>query len=174
MKPDTLSDTIPDTLNEAVGVLTRREIEARILKPLIDAFAARFGRDETLELLREVVKDAAREGGLRMRAQAGGEDLVSFAAQWEPWFRGGALEIEELERTPETWAFNVTRCRYAELYKELGLETLGGLLSCNRDAALVEGFSDSIAFERTQTIMEGAACCDFRYRRKPAGTTEGS
>lgn len=161
-----------DALNEAVGVLTRREIEARILKPLIEAFSERFGHEETLELLREVVRDAARASGRQMHAQAESDDLVSFAAQWEPWFRGGALEIEELERTPDVWAFNVTRCRYAELYRELGLEELGGLLSCNRDAALVEGFSEDIAFERTQTIMQGASHCDFRYRRRPGKSSQ--
>ena len=38
-------DESVDRLN-AVGVLTRREIEARILAPVIDALGARFGRDE--------------------------------------------------------------------------------------------------------------------------------
>jgi len=38
----------PDTLNSAIGVLTRRETEARILKPIIDALGERFGRDEVL------------------------------------------------------------------------------------------------------------------------------
>ena len=157
-------DPAPDTLNEAVGVLTRREIEARIVGPLIDAFSERFGREETLALLKEVVAKAARESGREMRTA--GDDLETFAAGWEPWFRGGALEIDELERSPNAWRFNVTRCRYAELYRSLGLSELGALLSCNRDAALVEGFSGDIAFERTQTIMEGASHCDFRYRRK--------
>lgn len=60
--------------------------------------------------------------------------------------------------------FDVTRCRFAEMYTRLGLADLGGLLSCNRDAAMIEGFNPGIAFTRTQTIMEGAACCNFRYR----------
>ena len=33
----------PDTLNEQVGVLRRREIEARILKPFVAALSERFG-----------------------------------------------------------------------------------------------------------------------------------
>ncbi len=35
------------------------------------------------------------------------------------------------------------------------------------DAALVEGFNPAIAFTRTQTLMEGATHCDFRYRVAP-------
>ena len=54
--------------------------------------------------------------------------------------------------------FNVTRCGYAEFYKELGLAELGYLFHCNRDFAMVEGFSGEIArLERTQTIMEAPA-----------------
>ena len=33
----------PDTLNE-IGVLKRREIEARILMPVLEALGAQFGR----------------------------------------------------------------------------------------------------------------------------------
>jgi len=37
-------------------------------------------------------------------------------------------------------------------------------LSCSRDGAFCVGYNPAIAFERTQTIMEGASHCDFRYR----------
>ncbi len=159
------ASTPPDTLNEQVGVLKRREIEARILKPFVAALAERFGEAEVRVVLAEVVKAAARESGAVMRAQAEDGDLTRFAEAWEPWFRGGALEIDELERTTESWAFNVTRCRYAELYRSLGMAELGATLSCNRDAALIEGFDLDVTFKRTQTLMEGKEYCDFRYHR---------
>jgi pyruvate dehydrogenase complex dehydrogenase (E1) component len=158
----------PDTLSEEVGVLKRREIEARILKPFFEAVAAEVGRERAEALLAKVIEEAAREAGRAMRLRAIADDLEAFAGQWEPWFRGGALEIEERERTPERWRFDVTRCRYAELYRELGMAELGKTLSCNRDAALIEGFADDVELTRTQTIMEGARCCDFDYRRKRA------
>ena len=31
---------------------------------------------------------------------------------------------------------------------------------------MVAGFSDDLELARSQTIMEGASCCDFRFRRK--------
>jgi hypothetical protein len=52
------------------------------------------------------------------------------------------------------------------MYKELGIGELGALLSCGRDAALIVGFNPKIKFTRTQTIMEGAPFCDFRYELK--------
>jgi predicted ArsR family transcriptional regulator len=156
----------PDTLNEKVGVLTRREIEARLLRPLVEALGERFGKEAVREVLAEVIEKTARDSGQVMREAAPGATLEHFAEGWEPWFRGGALEIDELERTPERWSFNVTRCRYAELYRELGMAELGATLSCNRDAALIRGFDDTVTFERTQTLMEGSSHCDFRYSRK--------
>ena len=69
------------------------------------------------------------------------------------------------EQTDEVLAFDVTRCRYAEMYRALGIPELGAVLSCNRDAALIEGFNPEVHFSRTQTIMGGASHCDFRYRK---------
>jgi hypothetical protein len=62
--------------------------------------------------------------------------------------------------------FNVKRCRYAEYFKELGLPELGALFHCARDFAMIEGFDAGIVLKRTQTIMEGASHCDFRFQKK--------
>ena len=50
----------------------------------------------------------------------------------------------------------------------LGLAELGPILSCNRDGSMIEGFNPEIEFARTQTLMEGARHCDFRYRTREA------
>ena len=150
-----------------VGVLRRREIEARILAPLVEAFAAEFGRERVVEVARRVIVEIARGQGRELAAAAGGDDLAAFAATKEPWTRHGALELEVLRQTDREYDFNVTRCRYAELYRTLGIPELGTLLSCNRDFALGSGFNPRLTLTRTQTIMEGAPYCDFRYRLEP-------
>ena len=150
-------------LNE-VGVLRRREIEARIVAPLLEAFAAEFGRERVLAVARRVVVEIARQQGKELAERRGGHDLRTFAAAKEPWTRSGSLEIQVLEETDRSYQFNVTRCRYAEMYRALGIPELGALLSCNRGFALGEGFNPAMKLTRTQTIMEGAAFCDFRYR----------
>jgi hypothetical protein len=156
----------PDTLN-SVGVLTRREIEARILAPMIDALGVEFGRERVLEVVRRVIVQIARGQGRELAEQLGGNGLQQFARGKEPWTRGGALEIEPLQETPTAYDFNVTRCRYAEMYRALGIPELGAILSCGRDGALGEGFNPDLQLTRTQTIMQGAPCCDFRYRLAP-------
>jgi len=59
--------------------------------------------------------------------------------------------------------FNVTKCGYAELYKEWGLADLGLLFHCGRDFAMISGFGSGSSLSRTKTIMEGHSICDFRF-----------
>jgi hypothetical protein len=76
------------------------------------------------------------------------------------------MESAPVEHSGERLGFNVTRCGYAEFYKDLGLEELGAVFHCSRDFAMLEGFDSHLSLERTQTIMQGASHCDFRFRRK--------
>lgn len=147
----------------AVGVLTRREIEARILAPVVDALGREFGRERVLEIVGDVVRGVAREQGRAMAASRHDRTLSGFADTLEPWTRDDAMRIEVREQDRDTLSFDVTRCRFAEMYRALGIPELGAVLSCNRDAALIEGFNPEVALARTQTIMQGASCCDFRY-----------
>jgi hypothetical protein len=155
-----------DRLN-AVGVLTRREIEARILAPVVEALGRRFGHEEVVSVVRDVIIGIAREQGQAMAAARGDASLTSFAGTLEPWTRDGALEMTVHEQSAAALSFDVTRCRYAEMYRSLGIPELGAVLSCNRDAALIEGFSPDATLTRDQTIMQGAPCCTFRYRNTP-------
>ena len=156
----------PDTLNARIGVLTRREVEARLLAPLVDALGEEFGRERVVAVLRDAIIGIARAQGAQLAQNMGGDSLDEFAASLKFWTQDNALEIDVLAQDGERFDFNVTRCRYAELYRSLGIPELGAVLSCNRDWALIQGFNDDIQLERTQTIMEGAAYCDFRYRRR--------
>ncbi len=161
-----MSDQLPpDTLNE-IGVLKRREIEARILAPLLNALAAEFGRERVMAIAKRVIVEIARQQGRALAQQVGGNTLHAFMQGKEAWVKGGALQIEVLSATETRYDFNVTRCRYAEMYRALGISELGSVLSCGRDFALGEGFNPDLTLTRSQTIMDGAPCCDFRYRLK--------
>jgi predicted ArsR family transcriptional regulator len=158
----------PDNLNE-IGVLKRREIEARILMPVLEALGDEFGRERVFEVARRVIIDVARGQGRELARRMGGDSLAHFAEALEDWKKGDAYRMDVLEQTDERFSFNVTRCRYAEMYRALGIPEVGALLSCNRDFSLVEGFNPAVALTRTQTVMEGASHCDFRFelRRPP-------
>lgn len=155
----------PDTLNE-IGVLRRREIEARVLGPVIEALGQEFGRERVIEVVRETIIGIARKQGAELAAARGDSSLAAFSSATDGWRVGGALELEVLEKNAERYSFNVTRCKYAEMYAALGMAELGAVFSCNRDFSLVEGFNPEIELVREQTIMQGAPCCTFRYRMR--------
>ena len=164
---DSVEKPMPgDDLNAKLGVLTRREVEARILIPVINALGDSFGRDEVLAVIRKTIVGIAREQGAALSQQMGGNSLKNFVDSLAYWTQDKALEIDVIEESEAVLSFNVTRCRYAELYESLGIREIGTTFSCTRDFALIEGFNPDISLERTQTIMEGAPHCDFRYRRK--------
>lgn len=156
-----------DHLNRLIGVLTRREVEARLLAPLVAVLGREFGEERVLRLIRETIVSIARRQGAELARELGGDSLAEFRESLVNWTRGGALEIEVLEEGETVFGFNVTRCRYAEMYRGLGIPRLGPILSCSRDFALIEGFNPRIRLTRTQTLMDGAPFCDFRYRLEP-------
>jgi hypothetical protein len=145
-------------------LLDQRELEARIVGPLIRAFAAEIGEERALVIVREVISGLARQSGAELAQILGEQTLDAFAQSLGRWRENGALEMEILEQSPRQLSFNVTRCRYAEMYRALGMAHLGSSLSCQRDFALAEGFNSAIQLTRTQTIMGGASFCDFRFQ----------
>ncbi len=161
-----------DAQKPRLPLLEQREIEARIVGPLVRAFASQLGIERSLAIVGEVVRDLARQSGDELARTLGEQTLEAFGQSLGRWRENGALEIDILEQTPEKLSFNVTRCRYAEMYRALGLADLGGSLSCQRDYALAEGFNPKIQLVRTQTIMGGASHCDFRFRLAESGGSE--
>jgi predicted ArsR family transcriptional regulator len=153
-----------DTLND-IGVIKRREIEARILAPVLAALGDEFGRERVIEIVRDTIINVAREQGAQLAAQTGGNEMADFARALAAWEKDDAMQMQVLAEDDERYEFNVTRCRYAEMYRALGIPELGAVLSCNRDFALIEGFNPQIQLTRTQTLMQGATHCDFRFVR---------
>lgn len=151
-------------------ILEQRRIEAELVRPIWEEMAARLGEEQAAEILgAAIVKHAISMGQAYREGKAGG--LAAFHDLLPQWTAGGALEIEMLEQTDSAVSYNVTRCRYAEMYRAMGLGHIGHLLSCNRDGTFCKGFDPAIDLERTQTIMQGAPHCDFRYRYDPATGT---
>lgn len=157
------TDDFPDTLTQRIGVLARRETEARVLAPVIEAMAEEFGREKVLSILRDTIIRLARQQGAELAEAMGGDGPGEFMESMKYWRQDNALEIDVLDQNEEGLDFNVTGCRYAAMYKALGIPELGAILSCNRDFAFAEGFNGKASLTRTQTILSGAPHCDFRF-----------
>lgn len=162
-KPEATPETVEAAI-DGLGILARRKIEAEIIKPIYEEMVERFGRAAARDALRAAITKAAIESGRRLAdAQPGPVDLVSFAALQPRWRQDDALHIKVLAETAARFDYDVTRCRYAEMYKAMGLAEIGDILSCQRDGSFCEGYDPRIRLKRTTTIMSGAERCDFRY-----------
>ena len=146
-------------------IIELRRIEANIIKPIYEEMAKELGEEPARRILGQAIRrNAIEQGRGPRRSLDGAPGIAAFAALLERWKANDALRMETLEQSEERLDFNVTRCRYAEMYREMGLAEIGHLLSCNRDGALCEGYDRRLALTRTRTIMGGASHCNFRYR----------
>lgn len=147
-----------------MAMLERRRIEAGILKHVYETLRASHGEEVAKRTIADAVRAASIEQAQQLARAAGPEtSLSTFIDQQEPWLRGGALEIEVKEKSDTRYRFDVKRCRYAEMYRDMGLGDIGHLLSCQRDGTFCEGYDKRLDLRRTQTIMQGATHCDFDY-----------
>ena len=151
-----------DDITQKIGVLTRRETEARVLAPFFKSLCERFGKEEVAPILEKTIMDLSRIQGAELSKKYG-NGVESFLETLQFWTQDGALEIDVLEKNKKKLDFDVTRCKYAEMYTALGIKDLGALLLCNRDAAMIEGFNPKASLDRKTTIMSGGKCCTFRY-----------
>lgn len=149
-----------------ISILEQRRIEAAFAKGIYEEMEAELGKEQAQRILSRAVIKLAKQAAAEMAKEApeGKADLAHFVNIQPRWTREDALRVEVLRQDGTHFDFNVTRCRYAETYKAMGLAELGAILSCNRDGAFCEGYDPRLKMTRTQTIMGGASHCDFRYR----------
>ena len=157
-------------MNDALPILTQRRIEAAFAKGVYDEMKTELGEATAKRILSNAVIKLAKQAAAEMAKEAPGgkPDLDSFRAIQPRWTAEDALRIDVVKSTDTEFQFNVTRCRYAEMYRAMGLAELGAVLSCNRDGAFCEGYDPNLKLQRTQTLLGGATHCDFRYRYERA------
>jgi hypothetical protein len=148
-----------------VPLIEQAKIQAQVLVPLVRALQAELGEERANALVRKSLGALYRQHGeAYWQAQGSNEFDEKLATAFEKFAAGGALDYEVVKQTTNAFELNVTGCRYAKFYQELGAPELGFLLTCSADFSFAEGFGSNVKLTRTQTIMQGADHCDFRYK----------
>src|SRR5262245_62844555 len=115
--------------------LARRRIQAAILKHVYDTLQASHGKEVAQQTLARAVRASAMaQAGEMAQRVNGATSMQTFIDRQELWTRGGALERDVIEENAHRYRVNVTRCKYAEMYREMGLGEIGDLLSHQRAA----------------------------------------
>jgi hypothetical protein len=157
-----------------IPVIEQAKIQAQVLVPLVKALQAELGEERANALVRKALGDIYRRYGEEFWRAKDEKNLGKImASAFATFARGDALDYRVREQSHDAFGIDITGCRYAQFYKELGEPDLGFLLVCSADFTMAEGFAPDIKLTRTQTIMQGASHCDFRYQRQREGKTEG-
>jgi hypothetical protein len=155
-----------------IPLIEQVKIQAQVLIPLVKALRAELGEERADAIVREALGDWYRKAGekwwQRQQASSLGDRM---ACAFEEFAAGDALDYGVIRQAPDAFDVNVTGCRYADFYKQLGVPELGFLLVCGADFGMAEGYGAGVQLARTQTIMEGASHCDFRFTLKKPGET---
>jgi L-2-amino-thiazoline-4-carboxylic acid hydrolase-like protein len=150
----------------SISVLEQARIQAQVLVPLVKALQAELGEARANALVRNALRDLYRRYGEEFWKAKNETNLgKAIESAFKTYARDDALDYRVREQSEDAFAIDITRCRYAEFYKALGAPELGFLLVCSADFDTAEGFGGDVKLARTQTIMQGASHCDFRYRR---------
>jgi hypothetical protein len=150
-----------------VPLIERVKIQAQVLVPVVKALQAELGEERANAILRQALGDLYRKFGEEFwRARRSQDVGANMASAFKTFAGGGALDYDVLKKTPDAFEVNVTGCRYAEFYQALGVPELGFLLTCSADFTMADGYGADVRLTRTQTTMQGASHCNFRYARR--------
>jgi hypothetical protein len=136
-----------------------------VLVPLIKALQAELGEERANGIVRKALGEHYRKlGEKQWRTQNAANVGDNMASAFKRFAAGDGLDYEVVKQAKDAFHVDVTGCRYAQFYKAIGAPELGFLLVCSADAPMAEG--SGVELKRTQTIMQGASHCDFRYKLK--------
>jgi hypothetical protein len=152
----------------SILLLDEVKLQAQVLVPVMRTLRKEIGKDKADELVAQALRDWVRTVYLRIGEQKQGTPREKWEGVWDELRPriGDAVERELLRNDNDAREYNVSRCSFAEFFKALGEPELGALLVCDFDYYIAEVGAPVVELTRTQTIMKGAPCCDFRYRFK--------
>ncbi len=150
----------------SLSLLDEVKLQARVLVPVIRALRERLGKAAADELVGTALRQWSRD----LHRRIGEAKAASARERWDAIWAdlrpriGQDAESDRLRDDPAAREYNVTRCAYAEFFKGLGEPELGRFLVCDVDFDIAAVGAPDVELTRTQTIMQGAPYCDFRYR----------
>jgi hypothetical protein len=152
-----------------ISLLDKTRIQAQVLVPVLRALQAELGKDKADAVVKQALRDWSKQLFAAIGDGIEGSPRRKWATIQSVWgeVSGREVEVEILRHDQQALDMDVTRCRFAEFFRELGEPELGALLICEADFDIASAGDGEVSLERAQTIMQGAPSCTFRYRFAP-------
>ena len=152
-----------------ISMLDKVKIQSQVLVPVMRALRAELGREKADALVRGALRDWSKQLFAGIGSGIEGSPRRKFAAMntalADVTERDVTFEMQR--RDKQAVEFDVTSCRFAEFFRALGEPELGALLICQTDVDIADAGGSEVSFSRTQTLMQGGSCCNFRYKFEP-------
>lgn len=144
----------------------REFIEAQNFQFIEFAKAAedRFGKEETLELIKKFSTEFNLERGRNQAETSADQSLKSYTrmfADTKSW--EGILKMEIVEDSETVFEMKISECIQATCYLQHDAADIGFAQVCWGDYAWAEGFNPKIQLVRDKTLMQGHSCCNHKY-----------
>ena len=152
-----------------VSLLDKTRIQAQVLVPVLRALRAELGKDKADVLVTQALRDWSKQLFAAIGEGIEGSPRRKWATIQSVWgeVSGREVEVEVLRQDKDALDIDVTHCRFADFFRELGEPELGALLICAADFDIAAAGEGEVSLERAQTLMQGAPSCTFRYRFAP-------
>ena len=136
------------------------KIQSKVVIPIVKALEAEVGKARA----HEIVGGAIANAYVEYRQRRGFDVDVHPGVEVDgPAF---PVQKEVVEQSETAYGHNITGCAFADYFNSIGEPEVGALMTCGVDFAAEALMRPGWDFERTQTRMQGAAHCDFRWRKR--------
>ncbi|MCA8926791.1 MAG: L-2-amino-thiazoline-4-carboxylic acid hydrolase [Alphaproteobacteria bacterium] len=143
-------------------ILEATKIQARAVIPIVKALEAELGRERAHAIVGKAIGDSYVAWRERMGFETDAHPRTE--AEAGPDF---PVEHAVVEDSDTAYGHNITGCAFADYFRAIGEPEIGALMTCGVDFPAEARIRPGWEFRRTQTRMQGAPHCDFRWRRKP-------
>jgi len=132
--------------------------------PIMKKLAEEQGQELFLEKLKDAVSAAAVENMGNMVKSFPQRDLAMMAifTKTNPLFQR-AMSYEFVEETKNSFEIKVSRCLWAETFRQANAAELGYITICHADYPMTTAFNPKIKMIRSKTLMQGHDCCNHHY-----------
>jgi len=141
-------------------ILDAVKIQSRVVIPIVKALEREIGKEKAHAIVGKAIADAYVEHRERR-----GYDLNSHPRTEQESGMDFPVEHDVVEDSDTSYGHNITGCQFAEYFRSISEPDIGALMTCGVDFAAESLIRPDWEFERTQTRMQGASHCDFRWRK---------
>lgn len=137
-----------------------------VLVPLLRHLRAELGEEKANDLVYPVLREYMKTWIAEFASEESDnpvENFIKTSEKLEETFEGD-VDFDVLVEDDRNFDLNVTRCKYAQFFRQLGEPELGTILVCEADDHIANLSAPAVKLTRTDTMMKGATHCPFRYK----------